>query len=92
MARKSIVTANLEKGWTCTNCGLSYRKFMSREEKDLWDAQHKEFVPNTCGSRLRKKMDLPKDLTCEHWHNGTDTFSAENKLSDEKKEKEKEVE
>jgi len=92
MARKSIVTANLEKGQICNNCGLSYRKFMSREEKKAWDEEHKEFIPNTCGSRLRKKLDLPKDATCEHWHNGTETFSAENKLAEEKKEKEKAAE
>ena len=87
MARKSIVISNIEKGWTCQNCGLSYRKFISREEKTVWDSQNKDFSPNTCGSKLRKKLELPKDLTCEHWHNGTETFSAENKLVDEKKEK-----
>lgn len=88
MARKNIIIANLEKGLTCINCGLSYRKFMSIEEKNAWDAQYGKSMPNACGSKLRKKIDLPKDLTCEHWYNGTETFNLKNRLSDEKKENE----
>jgi len=83
---------NLEKGLTCKNCGLSYRSFSSREEKIKCDLESKEFVPNVCGSKLRKKLNLPKDFTCEHWYKGTETFSAENKLVDEKTEKETETE
>ena len=85
MARKSIVIKNLENDWTCNNCGFSYRKFMSREEKDSWDAEHPEFIPNTCGSRLRKKTEFPKDLTCEHWYSGTETFTADNKAAADNK-------
>ena len=84
MARKTIVIKNLENGYTCQNCGFSYRKFTSREEKAAWDSEHPEFVANTCGSRLRKKPEFPRDETCEHWYDGTETFSADSKGADSK--------
>ncbi len=84
MPRKSVVNSLLEKGCSCDNCGFSYTKFMNIDEKKAWDLKYgRTFVPNVCGSRIRKKLDLPDPRTCEHWYSGTETFTAENKYVEE---------
>ena len=84
MPRKSVINSLLEKGYNCDNCGLSYAKFMNLDEKKVWEKQHGgTFVPNVCGSKIRKKFDLPEHRTCEHWYDGTETFAAENKYVEE---------
>lgn len=75
----TIIETNVNNGRECDNCGFSYRKFSSRQEKQDYDAKRKgaPWEANICGSRLRKILEIPEERTCENWIHVSDTFKAE---------------
>lgn len=97
MSKKVAILENLEKGKRCENCSFSYTAFSSKEEFNQFkiDSPGSDFV-NRCGSKIRKKLNLPRDFTCEQWSNTGDTYGADfragSKLSDKKDLEDSEIE